>query len=227
MLSNQFRTHVILLLQIWASTFLTSLKIFQQNFAPFLTSLSSSCLTFHLLHQISASRDLNRSTKPSWFLCIWIRIGIPRCLSLVSSELELCHHCKNRSIHLCDLLPSAVYISISLSIVSDHCMIWVLWYNFCFIDFCPWVLVCVLKWVFLHGLIFDLSFFFIYFFIFILICTWVFLFIISVLLKWVFLSFFLVVWFVGNEYFCPNNEYFSPSVNRKTQKIRTMAKNGT
>ena len=64
-LSNQFRTHVILPSQIWASTFLTSLKIFQPKFSLFLTSLSPSCHTcmmsktkLHMVLDILESKDL-------------------------------------------------------------------------------------------------------------------------------------------------------------------------
>ena len=115
--------------------FLSSLKIFQSKFFP----LSHFPLTFHYSIKLKHEVDLKS------FLCTWVwtKVGLKSFLSPLQRPFE-------RS----SMIFSQVRISLSPSPLSmGHRMIWVLWYNFCL------VLVSVLKWVFLHGLIFDLSFF--------------------------------------------------------------------
>ena len=179
-LSCQLRPVLILPLQIQGQRpflFLSSLKIFQPKFSP----LSHFPLTFH--YSIKSKHEVGLKS----FLCTWIwtEVGLKSFLCPLQRHLNTVLWSS----------PRCVYLYLPLHCQWPFELKWVLWYfSVRCVFLCPlqrpfemkWVLVSVLKWVFLHGLIFNLSFFFIISVL--LICTWVFLFIICVLLKWVFLS---------------------------------------
>ena len=136
------QTCLILPLQIQGRRpflFLSSLKIFQLKFFP----LSHFPLTFHYFMKSKHKVGLRS------FLCNWVWTEVGLKSFLCPSQRPFEH-------------SSMIFSQVRISLSPSPSSMTIVWFGYCgiiFIDFCPRVLVSVLKWVFLHGLIFDLSFF--------------------------------------------------------------------
>ena len=141
--------------------FLSSLKIFQPKFSP----LSHFPLTFR--YSIKSKHEVGSPKKKKKEARSGFEVSAPGSKLKWVWRTYICPLQRPFERNLWSF-PRCVYLYLPLHCQWPFELKWVLWYfSVRCVLLCPlqrpfemkWVLVSVLKWVFLHGLIFNLSFF--------------------------------------------------------------------